>query len=382
MKTILILKETREGETRVAATPTTVAALRELGYNLLLQSRAGEMSGFSDWEYHLRGATIVSDHPRECIGADLVLLVKRPRADIETAIVDYLSPHATILGFLDPQIPQRHHLLKYRANRLTTFTWEFLPESFITDSFDAISPMSQISGIAVVREFMESAGIQDLQGKRVLVLGLGNVGLAATKEAAKLGADVTGLSTSRKAESSLSQWGCRFMQMPKGSLGAQQTLVKSLLLDYSAPFDLVVCAARRRGKPAPLLITPNVLKKLPQTLEIHDLTASSGGNCAGNQFSKTVTIGKAKVCNITGYPKRYPKLSTPPYANCVLRFVSHLLDTSGASEQELGYCLQSCLTTSGLITPMLPEGDDDTNFLAQSRQWHKQFLMGRQLCQN
>lgn len=374
MKTILVLHETREGETRVAATPTTVAALRQLGCRVLVQAGAGQHSGFSDWDYRFYGATIVSHSPVECRGVDLVLLVKRPQEDVEKAIVEHLPPNAAILGFLDPQIPYRKHLLDYQAHQLTTFTWELLPESFVTAPFDAIAPMSQISGKAVIQEFMQNADLRDLEGKRVLVLGLGNVGLAAVQEAAQAKADVVGLSTSCKAQTSLEQWGCQFIQMPATRLEDQQSAVRSLLLDAQKPFDLVVCAARRRGKSAPLLITADVLTQLPKAVEIHDLTASSGGNCAGNQFSKTVTVGKATIANITGYPKRYPKLSTPPYADCVLQFVSHLLNNSEQSEQELGYCLQSCLTTSGLITSILPEGDDDVNFLGQSRTWHEQFL--------
>ncbi len=373
MKTILVLHETREGETRVAATPTTVAALIRLGCRVLVQAGAGQRSGFSDWDYRFAGATIVRHSPVECRGVDLVLLVKRPRKEIEDALLEYLSPDAAILGFLDPQIPCRDHLLKYQSRRLTTFSWELLPENSITAPFDALIPMSQISGKAVIKAFMQNASIRDLKGKRVLVLGLGSVGLAAVQEAAQLGGEVVGISSSQKNQALLEKMGCRFFQMPMTSPEAQQSKVRSLLLDAQAPFDLVVCAARRRGQPAPLLIAADVLEQLTQEVEIHDLTASSGGNCAGNKFGETVTIEKAKILNITGYPKLYPEQSTPLYADCVLEFVSYLFEPNRQVDCEVEYCLQSCLTTQGLLTPTLSGGDDKNSFLAQSRKWHQRF---------
>jgi len=370
----MIPRETREAETRVAATPQTVSTLVNFGCRVWVQAGAGCHSGFSDRDYQSLGAEIVGEELEVYRSIHLILQVKRPADDLERAILANLPPHAAILGVLDPQAPCNDHVFEYQSGQLTTFTWEWLPQSDRTKSFDAIALMSRISGKIVVDEFMRNASISNLTNRRVLVIGLGNAGLAAVKQAIQYGGHVTGIATNSRFQSFLESWNCQFVQIPKDDLTAQQSRIRSVLLDSKCPFDLVVCAARRRGQLAPLLITAETLNQLKQPTVFYDLTASSGGNCEGNQFGKTVQIGDAVISNTTGYPKLNPQLSTPPYADCVLKFVTHLLGFNSQATSTIDDCLQSCLTTSGLIAPRLAEGSNPQQFFTQCKQWYEQFI--------
>ncbi|BAZ70368.1 MAG: hypothetical protein KME28_02440 [Pelatocladus maniniholoensis HA4357-MV3] len=109
MKIIMVPRETREAETRVAATPATVASLVKLGCHVLVQTGAGYYSGFCDQDYDAQGADIVGNDLDVYRNVDLVLYVKRPAEDLEKAILANLSTNCAILGFLDPQIPRSHH---------------------------------------------------------------------------------------------------------------------------------------------------------------------------------------------------------------------------------------------------------------------------------
>jgi len=367
-------RETRETETRVAATPATVAILVNLGCRVLVQTKAGDHSGFSDQDYYTQGAEIVGDDLDVYRNVDLVLQVKRPAEDLETAISATLSPDSAILGILDPLAPYHDHVLQYQRHRLTTFAWELLPQGSFTESFDAIAAMSRITGQIVIDQFMKNASLSNLTHQRILVIGLGNAGLAAAKQAVHYGGSVTCVTTSQQFKSILESWKGQFVQIPQEDLTLQQSEIRKLLLSSDPPFDLVVCGARQRGKTAPLLITTDTLNHLKKKTVIYDLSASSGGNCEGNQFGQTVQIGQALICNTTGYPKLKPQYSTPIYADCVLTFVTHLLDSRHQSKKIIDICLQSCLTTSGLIAPMVTNDSDSITFLKQCRQWYQKYF--------
>ena len=367
-------RETREAETRVAATPATVAILVNLGCRVLVQTGAGYYSGFSDQDYYTQGADIVGNDLDVYRNVDLVLQVKRPAEDLQPAILANLSPDSAILGILDPLAPHHDHILQYQRHRLTTFAWELLPQGSFTESFDAIAAMSRITGQIVIDQFMKNASIYDLLHQRILVIGLGNAGLAAAKQALYYRGNVTGVATSQQFKSILESWKGEFVQIPKQDLTLQQSQIRDLLLSSDPPFDLVVCAAGQRGNTAPLLITTDTLNQLKKETVIYDLTASSGGNCEGNQFGQTVQIGQGIICNTTGYPKLKPQHSTPIYADCVLTFVTHLLDSRHQSKNIIDNCLQSCLTTSGLITPILTNDSNSVIFSKHCQQWYQKFL--------
>lgn len=376
-KNILILRETRKNETRVAITPDKIKVLNNLGCRTFVERNAGEKSGYSNREYEINGAIIID---RNSFNQDIniVLQVKRPQENIEAEIINNLPSQSVIIGFLDPQISSTHHIKQYAQKKITTFAWELLPQNIETASFDATSKMSRITGEIVVEDFNKTCQ-GSLQNKNVLVLGIGNAGLAAVKHAVDHKAFVTGVSTSKLYAKTLKSWGCNFIQLKSSinnnsksqNIEEYKQQIKHLLLQAKLPYDVVICCARYRNHKAPLLISSKTISSLRHKTIFYDLTASSGGNCEDNQYGKTVTIGRSEIRSLTGYPQKKPQLSSSLYADCMVDFVSYLLLNKNHKDYEdaRNLCLKSCLTHNGLINPIISDTSRYSFFDYQVQQW-------------
>ena len=303
--------------------------------------------------------------------------VKRPQENIEAKIVNNLAPQSLIIGFLDPQISSINHIKKYQRNKLTTFAWELLPQNIETISFDATSKMSRITGEIIVEEFINTD--RNLQNKTVLVIGIGNAGLAAIKHAVDNKALVTGVSTSKRYKKIIESWGCHFIQLKSSddsskNIKQHQQQIKSLLLNAKPSFDLIVCCARYRGQKAPMLISTETLMSLKKRTVFYDLTASSGGNCEGNQYGKTVTIGKAEIRSFTGYPQKKPRVSSCLYAQCMSELLSLVLSKNNDRLDYINKLYnKSYLTHKGLINPMIFDAQNSDDFACKLQQWSNYF---------
>lgn len=364
-KTALILHETRHSETRVSVTPWAASMLQEIGLHVKVESGAGNFSGWSDNDYRAEGIEVVEPEPIIYQHSDFIIQVKRPARDKENRILKNLRPGSTILGFLDPQIPNRSHIAQYKSRQLTTFAWELLPKHKSTESFDAVTAMSRVTGMVVVDHFRQFANLQGLKGKRVLVLGLGNAGSSAAKQSLECGAHVIGMGTSFPEQLSIRGNRFHFIHIPQDNLHEQRKQIKNVLLSPRSSPDLVICSARRRYQNAPLLITKGLLDKLNKHTVFYDLTASSGGNCEGSKYGENVFIGNASIRSMTGYPKLKPQLSSLLYSDCVLRFMTRLLkDISLASD-----CLKSCLTINTCENPMRTDSSNYLDFESKTSKW-------------
>lgn len=376
---ILVLRETKDNETRVSITPFEIKALAKLGCTVFVQKNAGKSSGYLDIDYQINGAEIVDENYSDIYPKiDMVLQVKRPTKNKEFEIVSNLSPQSQIIGFLDPQINDINHIKQYQQHKLTTFAWELLPQNIETDSFDATSKMGRVTGEIVAEDFKQTCQ-DDLQNKNVLVIGIGNAGLAAIKYAIDNQAIVTGVSTSKRHAKTLESWGCNFIQLqsscnqslPEQNIEEHRQQIKSLLLQAKVPFDAVFCCARYRRQQAPILISSETINSLEHKTIFYDLTASSGGNCESNQYGTTVFIGKSEIRSFTGYPQRKPRLSSSMYADCMVQFLSYLLGENNHHDfnNVRNICLQSCLTHNGLINPIISGSKNFSAFEEQIQQW-------------
>lgn len=382
-KNILILRETRRNETRVSITPFEVKALNDLGCKTFIERNAGKKSGYSDREYELNGAKII-DRNSFAQNINIVLQVKRPQENIEAEIINNLSSQSVIIGFLDPQISSTNHIKQYAQKKITTFSWELLPQNIETASFDATSKMSRITGEIVVEDFNKTCQ-GGLQNKNVLVIGIGNAGLAAIKQAVDHQAFVTGVSISKRYAKTLKSWGCNFIQLKSSAhnnsksqnLEEYRQQIKLLLLQAKLPFDVVICCARYRNHQAPLLISSETINSLRHKTVFYDLTASSGGNCENNQYGKTVTIGKSEIRSLKGYPQKEPQLASSLYADCMVDFVSYLLKKNYNDSNDVrNLCLKSCLTHNGLINPIISGTSRYSSFDYQVQQWSNSLVLG------
>lgn len=384
-KNILVLRETRDNEARVSITPFEVKTLAKLGCQIFVQKNAGKNSGYADIDYEINGAKIIDNNSNSFYqNIDIVLQVKRPLKNLEAEIVSNLPSQSLIVGFLDPQISNINHIKLYQQKKITTFAWELLPQNIETTSFDATSKMGRITGEVVVDDFMRTC--QDgLRNKNVLVIGIGNAGLAAIKYAVDNKALVTGVSTSERYAKTLQSWGCHFIKLKSSvdngvkdqNIAEYRQQISSLLLQAESPFDAVFCCARYRGQKAPILISSETINSLKHKTVFYDLTASSGGNCENNQYGKTVTVGKSEIRSFTGYPQRKPRLSSALYADCMVEFLDYLLNKNNNHDFNniRNLCLKSCLTHNGLISSIISNATSNFAFEHQIQQWSNSFTL-------
>lgn len=354
-----IPKETQEDETRVALTPKHVRGLTGLFKEIRVQDGAGSRAGFTNGDFRRAGARIVSKLGRLLGGTDIVLQVKRPDPRMEKEHVKLYPEKAAVVGFLDPQVVNTAHLGAYAKFGVTGFSFELMPQTLQTQAMHATAAMSRVTGEVVIAEAAGHFG--DLKGKNVLVIGLGNAGLAAVKHAKSLGANVNALSTSTTHKAELETLGITFelLQDERGktiSAADALNLQRNRIAEFLATQvqDVIVCAARRVDpQTTPLLITEDMQTEIiPGTL-VYDLTKSSGvGNFEGGEYGEDSTIGNGILFRSKkGYPKAVPEVASPLYAACASKFLRALLAWKPAKERTEAI-LKTCVTAGGLINPV------------------------------
>ena len=308
-----VLKEAREGETRVAATPTTVVQLVKLGYEVVLDPGAGDASTFPDAAYVEAGARI-----GRALDADIVLCVNPP----STAQLDGLRQGATVIGILNPRLDP--DLVEDLARRpITALAMDAVPRISRAQSLDVLSSMANIAGYRAVVEAAHVfgrffTGQVTAAGKvppaKVLVAGAGVAGLAAIGAAGSLGAIVRATDPRPEVADQVKSLGGEYLPVetadPSETEVSATGYAKEMSEDYNAraarlyaeqcaEVDIVITTALIPGRPAPRLITAEMVASMSSGSVIVDMAAANGGNVEG------VVPGRAVVTDngvtIIGY---------------------------------------------------------------------------------
>jgi NAD(P) transhydrogenase subunit alpha len=335
-----IPKEIYPRERRVAATPETVAKLRKLGLEPLVQAGAGDESGFSDANYVEAGARVIAN-PVELFGeADLILKVRPP----EASEVDALKPGAVLIAFVWPA--QNKALLDLLAGRkATVLAMDAIPRITRAQRMDALSATANIAGYRAVVEAAQhfdrflpgqitAAG--RVKPAQVLVLGAGVAGLAAIAVARGLGAVVKAFDTRSVVREQVESLGASFVEfdfkeegegqggyakeMSAAYLAAEQKLIAS----HAKQSDIVISTALIPGKPAPQLITADAVKAMRRGSVIVDMAAEQGGNCPLTVRDMVVEKFGVTLIGYTDLPSRMARQSSELYATTVYNLVESL----------------------------------------------------------
>ena len=317
-----VLMEAREGETRVAATPTTVVQLLKLGYDVVVDRGAGELSAFLDEAYVDQGATIGS-----ALDADVILCVNPP----STAQLDGLRDGATVIGILNPRLDP--DLVEDLARRpITALAMDAVPRISRAQSLDVLSSMANIAGYRAVVEAAHVfgrffTGQVTAAGKvppaKVLVAGAGVAGLAAIGAAGSLGAIVRATDPRPEVADQVKSLGGEYLSVetadPFEAEVSATGYAKEMSEDYNAraarlyaeqcvEVDIVITTALIPGRPAPTLITAEMVASMRSGSVIVDMAAANGGNVEG------VVPGQAVVTDngvtIIGYTDLAGRLPT------------------------------------------------------------------------
>lgn len=322
-----IPKESLSGETRVAATPATVEQLKKLGFEVVIAPQAGQLSSFDDSAYEQAGATVAD----AAWQADLIFKVNAPNE----AEIAKVKDGATIISFIWPaQNPELIDTLSKR--NITVMAMDMVPRISRAQSLDALSSMANIGGYRAVVEAAHQfgrffTGQITAAGKvppaKVLVIGAGVAGLAAIGTAGSLGAIVRAFDTRLEVAEQIESMGGQFLKLDFGneeggsSDGYAKTMSDEFIAAEMALFaeqakevDIIITTALIPGRPAPKLITKDMVDSMKPGSVIVDLAAATGGNCEYTQSGELfVTPNGVKVIGYTDLPGRLPAQSSQLY---------------------------------------------------------------------
>lgn len=366
MVRVLVPAESREGERRVAATPETVRRLVAKNSEVFIESGAGLEAGFSDEAFIEAGASIVAKGcPDTWSSAELVICVQPPVQDSDggSGGLERLASGSLLVGLLDPYL-NRSLIERLSSRGLSTLALELLPRISRAQSMDVLSSQANIAGYKAVllaaaeldRFFpmlMTAAGT--VQPAKVLVLGAGVAGLQAVATARRLGAVVKVSDVRPAAKEQVESLGARFIDPPSreapGETGGYAREAGAAFLEaqrqqltiHLAEADAVITTAQVPGRPAPLLITEEMLKALRPGSVVVDLAVSTGGNCAGSQPDCTVEIGGVRIIGSSNLPASVPHHASALYARNLAAFLEPLFSDDGLRLNPEDPLLDPCL---------------------------------------
>ena len=345
-----IPKEIHPGECRVAATPDTAKKLQKLGFEILIESGAGELANCTDKAYEDAGCQIIAETRELWSVADIVLKVRPPEEN--TALnqheAELISEKGTIISFIWPA--QNQDLLdKLAARKATVLGMESIPRISRAQKMDALSSMANIGGYRAVVEAANNfgrffTGQITAAGKvppaKVLVIGAGVAGLAAIGAARSLGAVVRAFDTRPVVKEQVESLGAEFLELNfaedgTGQGGYAKTMSPEFIAAEMALFaeqakevDIIITTALIPGKKAPLLITKDIVEHLKDGSVVVDMAAEQGGNCEVTKPGEVYKYNGVTIVGVTDLPSRMANQSSQLYGTNLW----HLLKDMGGSD--------------------------------------------------
>lgn len=337
--------ETRAGETRVAATPETVKKMLAAGHTVMVENGAGFGASIPDAEYQTAGATLSSAADLYA-KSEIVLKVKAPTSDE----LSKLPAKSVLIGLLSPY--QADLVEAYAKQGITAFAMEKLPRTSRAQAMDVLSSQANIAGYKAVmlganlyKRFMPmlmtAAGT--VKAARVVILGVGVAGLQAIATAKRLGAIIEASDVRPAAKEQVESLGAKFIDvafetdeereaavgvggyarpMPASWMERQKVEVAKRV----AQADIVITTALIPGRPAPVLVTEEMVKSMKPGSVIVDMAVEAGGNCPLSEQGKTVVKHGVTLCGEDNLPALVAADASALYARNLLNFLNLLCD--------------------------------------------------------
>lgn len=342
-----IIRETAAGETRVAASPETVKKYAAIpGLSVVLEAGAGSASSFTDEAYAAAGARVVPSAAEVLAASDIMLKVRGPNESELAAI----KPGASLIGLLNPFDEAAVSALKARG--VHGFAMERIPRTTRAQSMDVLSSQANIAGYKAVilaaahypklfPMLMTAAGT--IKAARVVILGVGVAGLQAIATAKRLGAVIEASDVRPAVKEQVESLGAKFIDVPyeteeerqiaEGVGGYARPMPESWMARQRvevakrvALADVVITTALIPGRPAPKLVSEEMVRSMKPGSVIVDLAAEQGGNCALTVKGEVVQAHGVTVIGLTNYPATVAQDASALYARNLLDFMKLLVD--------------------------------------------------------
>ena len=348
-----VIKERRAGELRVAITPETVQKFVGMGLSVVIETKAGLTAAITDKSYQEAGANIVKTPDEALKNADIVLKVRKPLSSEGSGKntedeVKIMKAGAVLICLMEPYSSQE--LIKTLANRnIITFSMELIPRITRAQTMDTLSSQSNLAGYKAVLEaahvfgrafpmMMTAAGT--VPPAKCLVMGAGVAGLQAIATARRLGAVVSASDVRPAAKENVESLGASFVavedeefqqaetaggyakEMSDGYKEKQAELIASTV----AKQDIVICTALIPGRPAPVLVTAEMVKTMRPGSVLVDLAAEQGGNCPLSVPDKTIIKNGVSIIGQTNLASAVAIDASILFAKNLLSFVSLMIN--------------------------------------------------------
>tara|TARA_B100000161_G_scaffold264929_1_gene239366 strand:- start:368 stop:1891 length:1524 start_codon:yes stop_codon:yes gene_type:complete len=339
---LFVPKETLHSEKRVAISPKNISSFLKLGYEVKIESGAGDNANFPDQLYIKSGARIVSETSETWEDADLVLKINPPNLEE----IDLMKQGASLISFAYPA--RNENILKAVGKKgVNWLAMDCVPRISKAQSMDALSSMANVAGYRAVVEASHEfgrffTGQITAAGKvppaKILVIGAGVAGLAAIGAARNMGAIVRAFDTRPAVKDEVKSLGGEFLMLDfeedgDGSGGYAKTMSKEfidaemkLFAEQAKEVDVIITTAMIPGKDSPVLITEEMVKSMKQGSVIVDLAAEGGGNCELTEKGKKITVHGVTILGYTDLPSRLATQSSRLFGNNLVKLVTLLGD--------------------------------------------------------
>ncbi|MGD1859029.1 MAG: Re/Si-specific NAD(P)(+) transhydrogenase subunit alpha [Leptolyngbyaceae cyanobacterium] len=350
-----IPKEIAPGERRVAATPETAKKLQKLGFDVWVETGAGAAASFPDAAYEAAGCHLVQDVVELWSQSDIVLKVQAPlwHSGINQDETDLLSPGSKLVSFIWPA--QNPELLEKLAQKgATAIAMDAVPRITRAQKLDALSSMANLGGYRAVIEAANQfgrgfTGQITAAGKippcKVLVIGAGVAGLAAIGTARGLGAIVRAFDTRPVVKEQVQSLGAEFLELHfeeedgEGGGGYAKTMSPAFIAAEMALFahqakevDVIITTALIPGKPAPRLVTREMVEAMKPGSVIVDMAAEQGGNCELTRPHEIYDHNGVKIVGLTDLVSRMANQASQLYGTNLYHLLHEL---GGAADHHL-----------------------------------------------
>ena len=350
---IAVLKETFPGETRVALVPAAIPPLIKAGHTVNVERAAGAAAGFADDAYTAAGAELVDRDG--ALQADCVLAVRIAGSCGEAWAADRgkLSAATALIGMADP-LGGWQACAEDAATGATIYALELVPRITRAQSMDVLSSQANIAGYRAVllgamalKKIlpMMTTAAGTIRPAKALILGAGVAGLQAIATAKRLGAQVLAYDVRPAVKEQVESLGAKFVELPleTGSSETKGGYAKAMSEEFYkkqqellgkviAECDLVVTTALIPGKPAPTLITRDMVAGMQPGSVVVDLAAERGGNCEGTRPGETCVVDGVTILGPTNLPAEVATHTSQLYARNVVTFLNHLISCGFPSE--------------------------------------------------
>ena len=369
-----VIKERRPGELRVAITPDTVKKYIAMGLSVFIESKSGLAAAITDQSYEDSGANIVKTSREALEKADIVLKVQKPiipekQGNSELDEVAVMKDGAVLICLLEPY--QSQELIEALANKkITAFSMELLPRITRAQTMDTLSSQSNLAGYKAVLEaahafgrafpmMMTAAGT--VPPAKCLVMGAGVAGLQAIATARRLGAVVSASDVRPAAKENVESLGASFVAVQDEEFKQAETAAgyakemsdeykakqSELIASTVAKQDIVICTALIPGRPAPVLVSEDMIKTMKPGSVLIDLAVEQGGNCPLSKADKTIVKNGVSIIGQTNMASKVPIDASVLFAKNLLNFVTPIINED---EKRLGIDIDDEIIRGSMIT--------------------------------